>query len=279
MAGVDDEQPALDPEVQDEIPPQTDLEPQGEDQDDDEVVVSFGDDEEAPSSDEERDTDLARHLRAELRRRDKEILELRRSAPPSQAQTIEVGDKPTLEGCDFDADTFEAEYEAWQGRKTAKEQSEAQARKAQEDQQAAWNKELEAITAQKAKLGFKDYDRAAEEVKSTLSDLQQAIIVKAASTPAQAATLIYALGKNPQRLAAIATIQDPVKLIAELVRMEGKLTVSTRKAPEPERIARGSQPLSAGRDKELERLEKEADRHGDRTKVIAYKRTLREKAR
>jgi hypothetical protein len=99
--------------------------------------------------------------------------------------------------------------------------------------------------------------------------VQQAVVVKAAVDPA---LFLYALGKSEAKRSELAKIQDPIKLAAAVARMEGAVKVTTRKAPAPDRPLSGSGKLPQGGDKELEKLEKEADRTGDMTRLINYKR-------
>lgn len=247
---------------------------QDTDQDEDvEVEVQFGD-EAAPASNEGQDSGLVRRLRAEIRDRDVRLAALSKG---DQVKAVEVGEKPTLEACDFDAERFETELDAWKARKATADEAVTSARKTTEATQAAWAKELEDFGRKKSALRAPDYDAIEEEVVSTLTQVQQAVIIKAAENSAQ---VIYALGKHPARLAALAAIDDPIKFAVAVVKLEGTLKVTTkRRTPEPEGIVRGSAPLSRGSDKTLERLEAEAERTNDRTKVIAYKRQQRTKAR
>lgn len=240
---------------------------------DEDEVVSF-DDEAAPASGE-AETGLVKHLRAQLREKSKEVEALRRQAPAQQ--TIEVGEKPTLAGCEYDEDAFEQQLEAWKERKAAAEKQAREAQQAQQQQQQAWAEEVQGHIAKKAALKFKDVEEAEEAALASLSDIQQAVIVKAASN---SALVMYALGKHPAKLAEISKITDPIKLAVAVSKLEGKMSVKKRGGPpEPERIARGSAPVSAGTDKHLERLEKEADRTGDRTKLIAYRQKLKAQAK
>jgi hypothetical protein len=243
--------------------------------DEEEVVVEFeGDDGAAPAQSEEKDTSLVRHLREQLREKERRLAAFEKAQQP---KPVEVGEKPTFEGCEYDEARFEEELDAWKERKAQAERQTVEAEKSQRAQKEAWDRRLAEVEAEKAKLNAKDYDRAAEDVKATFDELQQAMIVRATKNPAR---MIYALGKAPHKAAELAKITDPVEFIAELARLEGKVTMTTqRKAPPPEQIARGSAPLSAGTDKHLERLEKEAERSGDRTAVIAYRRQLRAKAK
>lgn len=233
-----------------------------------ELEITFGDGA-APAPGDE--TGLVRHLRDELRERNRELADLRKQAKP---QKIEVGPKPTLAGCDYDEERFEAERDAWDERRKAAEATESAA-----DQQASkareqWERELQSHSSKRAALRFADVDDVEAVATAALNEVQQAVIVKVAENSAQ---LLYALGKHPAKLAELSQITDPLKMAAAVARLEGGLKVMPRKrAPEPEEIASGTASISGrGTDKELERLEKEAEASGDRTKVLAYKRRLK----
>lgn len=261
------------PEIEEAEPPET---PEAEtpEGDEDELVVSFDGEGDAPPHSEERDSDLVNRLRRELRERDRrlKVFEDQKRAPK-----IEVGEKPTIEGCEYDTDRFEREFEAWTQRKAEAARQEAEQRKSQQVQVDAWNARVATVSEQIAALKAKDFPHALEEVKSAFSEAQQVVIMRA---PKNSAQVIYALGKHPAKAAELAKIVDPIELAAELARLEGKLTVTAqKKPPPPEQIVRGSAPLSAQTDKHLERLEKDAERTGDRTKVVAYKRQLKAQGR
>ncbi|WDA36408.1 hypothetical protein [Sphingobium sp. YC-XJ3] len=241
-------------------------------EDEEEIVAIEGED--APSSGE-AETGLVKHLRDELRRVSRERDDLRKVAP--QVKAIEVGEKPTLAGCDYDEERYETELDQWKGRKAAAEQQAEEAQKAQKQIADAWAEELQGHHQKKAALKFKDVQEAEDVALAALNDVQQAVIVKAAENSAM---VIYALGKHPAKLAELSKITDPIKLAVAVSKLEGKMTVTKRGGPpEPERIARGGTPAAGGKDKELERLEKEAERTNDRTKLIAYKAKLKAQAK
>lgn len=241
-------------------------------EDEDETVVIEGED--APSSGE-ADTGLVKHLREQIRERDRRLAELAKSAP--QPQKIEVGEKPTLAGCDYDEEAYEAQLDQWKGRKAAAEQQAEEAQKTQKQIADAWAEELQGHHQKKAALKFKDVQEAEDVALAALNDVQQAVIVKAAENSAM---VIYALGKHPAKLAELSKITDPIKLAVAVSKLEGKMTVTKRGGPpEPERIARGGTPAAGGKDKELERLEKEADRTGNSSKLIAYRAKLKAQAK
>jgi hypothetical protein len=248
--------------------------PEGDDGDEDEVLIGFEGEEGAPAQGEQ-DSSLIRRLREEVRKRDAE-LKVYRTSQPSQPQVIEVGPKPTFESCEFDEGRYETELDAWKERDAKAKQAEADALKVQAAQQETWNKELAEVETQKSQLKVKDYDQAAEVVQATFDVQQQAMIVRASINKAR---MVYALGKSPAKAAELAKITDPVKFIAEVARMEGKVTVQRKSAPPPEQITRGSAPLSNAVDKHLEKLEAEFQRTGDRTKIVQYKREQKAKGR
>lgn len=242
--------------------------------DEDEILVTFGD-EAAPASNEGHDTGLVRKLRAEIRERDARLAAI---AKPPEAQGIEVGEKPTLESCDYDESAFETALDAWKDRARLADEAKTKAQKDAQANQAAWAEEMADFGRKKAALKARDFEAAEEDVVAGLSLSQQAIVIKASE---DAAKVIYALGKHPSKLATLAAIQDPIKFAVAVSKLEGTLKVSigNRSAPPPEGTVRGSAPISRQADKHLERLEAEAERTGDRTRVVQYKRQIRAKAK
>jgi len=263
----DDDELELTPDMEVQDPPENpDDDPEGDpenpdDEGEDTPVVSFEGEEPAP---EENST--VRQMRQALREKDKRIKELEQSSAP---KPIEVGEKPTLAGCDFDEDRFEAELDAYKDRKAAAERQQSsqaeQSRKANEE----WQSDLAAFEQKKGALQFDDRDEAIDNATSALDLVQQAVIVKAAADPA---LFLYALNKSPAKMAEVAKIQDPIKLAAAVARMEGAVKVTTRKAPAPDRPARGSASMPGGVDKQLEELQRKAAKSGDETDLIKYKK-------
>lgn len=239
---------------------------------DEEVVVSFEDDE---TADQEGDSSVIRRLRERLRQAEREKAELRQAIPAQPA--IEVGEKPTLAGCDYDEEAFETELDAWKQRKAAAEQQAREAEETQRKVQEAWERDLAAYSQRKAAIGIADYDEHEAAVTSVLNAAQQTVLVKAASDPA---ALVVALSRSPNKLAELAKFEDPIKMAAAIARMEGTVKVIKRKkGPEVDKPQSGSGALPGSGDAQLAKLQKEAERTGDYSKLLAHKRALRERGK
>ena len=219
------------------------------------------------------DTPITKHLRAEIERRNAEIKDLR--AKVTQPTKIEVGPKPTLEGCDWDPDRFEADLLAWN---TAKSRADAQEREHAEQAQQrnrVFEKAHGAYKAKAAALGAPDFDTVEARVISDLPEQVQAAIVQYMDDPAK---VVYALGKHPSALAKIAAEPDPLRQILMIRDMEKKMTVTRKKPPEPESqtIQRGSVSLKQpAEDKRADKLLEQAQRTGRMDEYNKYMKSKR----
>jgi hypothetical protein len=226
--------------------------------------ATFGD-EAAPAS--ESESSVIRELRRANRDAQRRIAELERSAQP---KPIEIGEKPSLASCEYDEERFETELDDWKATVAAKKRQEAEASTRNETQAAQWTKRLEAYEADKSTVPVADYGDKEKDVFGALSSETQALLLMTD----RPAALVYALSQSPDRLAKLSELNlaEAALMIGEL---KGKLQMGTRKPPAPDRDVRGNRSLAGGADKELARLEKEAERTGDRTNLIAYRKTLK----
>lgn len=237
-----------------------------------EVVVQIG--EESPPQ-EQPAPEWVRELRKNYRelQREKRELEARLQATEQVARPVDVGKKPQLEDFDYDADKFEVALAEWFDRKR---QADEQVRKVQQEQeqvQQAWQNKLQSYGMAKAELKVKDYEDAEEIVQQSLNVTQQGIVIQGAENPA---LVVYALGKNPKKAKELASITDPVKFAFAIAKLETQLKVTNRKAaPPPETVVKGTARMSGAVDSTLERLRVEAERTGNYTKVMQYKKQLR----
>lgn len=245
-----------------------------------EVVVSIEGEEEPPEVAEERQApQWVRELRKtnrDLQKRVREFEAMEQQASKSAAP--QLGKKPTLEDCDYDGEKFEQELTAWHDRKRQIDDHQRQQEASQKQQQEAWQAKLDGYATAKAGMKVTDYDDAEAMVEGALDVTKQGAIISGSENPA---LLVYALGKNPKILKDLAAIEDPVKFIFAVAKLEAKLKVEKRKpASQPERVVTGSAPKSAGASEaHLERLREEAAKTGDYSKVSAYKRQLKDKER
>lgn len=244
--------------------------------DDDEVIIQVGD-EEAPASEQEKVEEAPEWVK-ELRRTNREDkkrireLELKLNGTQQQPKTV-LPPKPTLESCDFDSERLEKALDDWYGIKSVHEKELAKVEEESTKQQQEYNNKVNTYNEAKAKLKVKNFDDLEEDTVKHLSVVQQGILIQGAKNPA---VLVAALGANNGKLAAeLATIQDPIKFAFAAAELETKLKVTSRKAPPPETTFKSGAPTSATQDLHLKKLEEEADRTGDRTKVIQYKRSLK----
>lgn len=268
------------PETEAQIEVETEAEGQSPDAEatqeasaEDELIVTIG--EEAPPQEEEKPApEWVRELRKSHRELQKRNRELEAKLNQDQApKAPEIGKKPTLEDFDYDAEKFEASLAQWFERKRQADEHAAKVQADIEKQQQEWQAKLEGYGKAKAELKVKDYDDAEGIVQESFNTTQQGVILQGADNPA---LLVYALGKNPKKAKELASISDPVKFAFAIAKLETQLKVTNRKAaPPPEKTVQGTGRVSGSVDSTLDRLRAEAEKSGDYSKVMAYKRQKR----
>jgi len=150
--------------------------------------------------------------------------------------------------------------------------------KEQEEVNGQYAKRLALYEEQKAALGVDDFEEAQAAVLSKMSQNQVSAIIDTALRPAM---VMHILGTRPDRLEKFAAEKNIGRLIAAVREMEIKEVVvktETKPArPEPERgVQRSGAPTKGTVDAHLAKLEAEYEQTGDRTKIIAYNKKLRE---
>lgn len=240
-----------------------------------EDVVTIAGESPAPEEEEKQAPEWVRNLRKnyrELQREKRELEErLKAVSPATEQSPVTPGKKPTLEDCDYDSDKFENELAGWFERKRQSEETEAKQRAKQQEEQQTWQKKLETYTQSKTGLKVSDFQDAEDTVLETLSVTQQGIILQGAQNPA---VLVYALGKNSNKAKELAGITDPVQFAFAVAKLETQLSVTKKQAPPPEKRINGNGSLGTS-NAQLDRLREEAARSGDFTKVIAFKKQLK----
>lgn len=233
-----------------------------------ETVITFGDEDAA----EEDETPLVKRLRDQLRQAQRANRQRNTAADNGDPEPVIPPRKP-LEAFDYDQDKFDEAQEAreqairdhaaWERRQSEREA----ARKRAEEEEA------KQVEQQVKSLGVSDYMERAAAVRDRLSDQQMAVLINAADNKAK---LLYALGRSETKLDELASIDNLAKFAARIGQLEKEIKVTKRQAPAPESRVRGATASTAvtSDEKEIERLEREAERTGDRSKVIAYRRQM-----
>tara|TARA_R110000744_G_C19371646_1_gene562763 strand:- start:992 stop:1963 length:972 start_codon:yes stop_codon:yes gene_type:complete len=248
------------------------------DDDDDSVIVTIGDEEVTPDKEEEQAPGWVRELRKSHRetvRENRELKEKLKAQETPAVKPVELGKKPTLEDYEYDTDKYEQELTAWHGRKQQAEKQAADTKADDEVQKQAWQQQLATYGEHRTKLKVKDFDDAEAVTLELLNQTQQGIIVQGADN---SALVIYALGKNEKKVKELASIKDPVKFAFAIAKLEKDLKVTKRKAPPaPEKKVTGTAPSSGSVDSTLERLRSDAEKTGNYSKVMDYKRQQKNK--
>jgi DNA repair exonuclease SbcCD ATPase subunit len=249
----------------------------------DDVVVTIAG-EKKPEEEEEQAAapKWVKELRQQHREAQKTIRELKEQLKKPEQQATQIpalGKKPAMEDddIDWDAEKFEQRLTEWHDRKREIDQAQHKQQEAEKEQKTAWSAKLESYATAKSKLKVKDYDDAEAVVMDMFDQTQQGIIIDVMDNPAH---IVYALGKNKGIAEKLAALKNPTKFLRELSRLEDtKLKVQTKKtAPPPEKTITGTGRVTGSNDSQLERLRAEAERTGDMSKVMQYKRDQKRKA-
>lgn len=241
-------------------------------EDSDTVSVTLGGKEITESEDADASAPAwVRQLRKEhreLKRRNRELEE--KLKVPEQTKVEALPPRPKLEDFDYDQDEFDKAVDQWIEKKKTHDARQEEAQKAQKKAQEAWQERLQTYEKKKKELRLRDYEDAEGNVREAFNTTQQGIIVQGLDNPA---LVVYALGKDPKRRAELAAITDPVRFAVAVAKLETQLKITPRKSPPPPaKTVNGSAPKSGTVDSQLERLRAEAEKTGNYSKVVAYKR-------
>ncbi len=223
-----------------------------------------------------QETELVKKLRAEVKERNDRVREREREIEALRGRKPVVRTKkPDLwEDCEGDPDKFEERLLAWKDNEAKADEAERAPVDPRRQQQAqSWQQELQTYKANAAKLGKPDFDAAETAVTTTLDAAQQSTIVMAAKDPAR---FIYALGKSPIRLAQLAEITNPIKLAAEVARIEGARIMARKEPANIDEPLRGGARLSSGPTGDDKAAKLLAAAEKDASKFPAYREHMRQ---
>jgi len=247
---------------------------------DEEFVITVGDEEPEPSDDDDFSGKPApawvkdlRKKEREARKRIKELEAQVQQAKPAD-KPIEVGPKPKLADFDYDEDQFESAVEQWHERKRQVEQQQAAKQAEEEKAKQAWQQKMQSYEERRQNVAskVKDFEELEEAAKDKLTPTQQGILIHAAENPE---LIMYHLGKNPKKAQELSAITDPVLFAFAAAKLDSQMKIQTRKpATQPEKKPSGSAGLAGAVDQKLAQLEAKAAKTGDRTELIKYKKSL-----
>ena len=247
---------------------------------DEEFVITVGDEEPEPSDEDDFSGKPAPTWVKDLRKKEREarkrIKELEAQVQKSQPadKPIEVGVKPKLSDFDYDEDQFESAVEQWHERKRQVEQQQAVKRAEEEKAQQTWQSKMQSYEERRQTVAAKvrDFEEVEEAAKDKLTPTQQGILIHAAENPE---LIMYHLGKHPNKAKELAEITDPIQFAFAAAKLDSQMKIQTRKpSTQPERKPSGSAGLAGAVDQKLAQLEAKAAKTGDRTELIKYKKSL-----
>jgi hypothetical protein len=182
--------------------------------------------------------------------------------------------KPKIEDFDYDSDAYEQAMDKFYAAKVEQDKAEAARKQAEEEQQKEWQSRQESYKEAKGRFSAEEMEDAEAEVVSVLSPARQAMLLDVADDPA---TLVLALGKNPEALRKLAAIKSDGQAIKEMVKLEMNIKVAPKgkTPPPPERTISGAGKTPGGSRRTLEQLREEAQSTSNYTKYFAEK--LRQK--
>jgi len=221
----------------------------------------------------EEGTDLPNLLRRELREAQKERALLRKRVAEYEERAApviaDIGPKPTMAEYDFDEVAWGAAVDKWSDDKVKVALQKASTKTPDQAIQEEFQSDVQRYNAELSELPYADKDDVLKVAQEALPDTHKVTLVQVAKNPGK---LQYALGKSPALMESLLAIKSPVKLAAELVRIEEKLNMrSQKKPPAPSSTIKGNASAPSA-DKTLARLEKQASDTGNRSELVKYKK-------
>lgn len=246
--------------------------------------LAFGE-ESLTSEDEPEESEGIKNLREANRQKKQELKELRERMAQMETQTQQaqpqelpfIDEEPQLEDFDYDQEEYQKamseHYQAKQRHDAQKLQQQHQLMEVQKRVQENY------VEFNKSKDAFKhpEMDDVEQDVADALGQRSVHLLEVLRDDP-HAAQKVFTLGKKKDVLQKLSSIQDPVLFGMELGKTLSQVSVKPRRSPKTSPEASMNSSGGKGVDSNLKRLEAEADRTGDRTKVAAYKRQLRAKS-
>ena len=238
------------------------------DSDDDALDFSFDDD--GDSSDPFKGQEAPEWVK-KVREENRELKRQLKQREAQQMPQQVLREEPTLDDHDYDDEAFKQDYAQWL---QEKQQIDAQVQAERQKYQQYHERYKADVDAIKAKAP--DYDEVELSVVDVLSEQKQGLLQMLVDNPAK---VVYALGKNsPAQLERLSKLDD-IQFAKQIVLMEQQMSSKTksRNQNKPKPKTHELEGAAGGADTRLAKLEAEADRTGDRSKVAAYKKQMKSK--
>lgn len=223
----------------------------------DEVIIE-GEEESEP----EDETQLVKKLRGLLKEKEKELKGYRTKIPKEEG----LRPRPKLEDFDYDPELYDAELDKWYQEKIVYDSKQSEKQKYEDAVNQDFQKKLNNYEVAKSQLNKSDYDEIEAIVDDELTVAQRAIIIK---NVRNAALFFYAIGKNPNKLSQLAKMHDLAEFTYNIAKLEEQIKMAKKLPPSPEKRISTGTPFASNA---LERLRAEADKTGDYSKVLEYRR-------
>lgn len=218
------------------------------------------------------DNSVIRQLRQKIKEQQR-LLRQNQTTQHHETENLVLPELPTYEGCDYNEETFNTKLAEYYDIKSKIALQEDKKRK-QQEQEA--NNVREQFENQVKALNKKDAETKINLFANTVDANIGKLILSVASNKALVA---YVLGSKPEVLDTLESEFDPNDIDAfkrKVIVFESKIKMKTQQTIKPNTVVKGNvAPSKVSGDKQLARLEEEAIKTGDRSKVIAYKRQLK----
>ena len=217
-------------------------------------------------------------LRKKNREMAKKLKEYEANTNNAPNAEIELPKKPKIEDFNYDEDAHETALDNWYSQKQKIESVKQTKQQQIEQQKAEFNNKLHAYNENIAKLNIDrpKFNEAENVVKDLFTIEQQNLMLLYADNPTK---LIYALGRDEDIAEELAGINDKAKFLVAIAKHEEKIKMKTTKTvpPAERKVNAGANVPAVSADKKLDALLLEAEKSGNYTKYIAYKKTIKGK--
>ena len=277
MSNEDQGEAVQENEVVEEVKDNDPVEDTENDEGEETLVVSIGDDE--PDKEEEVSEsapEWVKDLRKTNREQKKRLkeFEAKEAQRQSAKDQVEVGEQPKQDDYDYEQqEQYANDIISWNDRKRKLETTKQAAKDEEVAADARYHKRLASYDTNKAALQVDNFEEVEDRVKSQFSVQQHAIAIHALDKPE---LFMLAVGNSQKTLDRLSEIKDPVIFAVEIGKIEAKLKTTKRKSPPPETRLKGNAAIGGASDTHMAKLEREAEKSGDRTKIYAYRRELKE---